>query len=107
VSLFKPPRHKWIADIVSFTTPKEAREAARKLIRILERGRHGRLRIGRERALEIVRALYYASNRARASARRHNLSRKEKHELHEIARIYRRAAEKADRIYHKRYAEEE
>jgi len=70
---------------------------------ILKRGRIRRRRIGRRIALTILRALVYAANRARASAKRENLSRKERHELVQIAEIYHRAALKASRIYHEKY----
>ena len=101
--LFKPPRHKWLADVVCFETPKCAREAANTLIRALERGRLRKLDIGPKRALQIVRALNYAANRASAAAQRHNLSPKERKELRAIHKIYRRAAEKASKIYKEKY----
>jgi len=102
-SLFKPPKHKWIADIVTFETPAKARVAARKLVNYIKMGRKGDLRIGQARALAIVRALNYAANRARASAKRKNLSSKERKELREIARIYRRAYERAAKIYERKF----
>ena len=101
--LFKPPKHKWLAKIVCFETLKCAREATKTLVRALERGRLGKLDIGPKRALTIVRALFYAANRAEAAARRRNLSRKEREELRRIHKIYREAAEKADRIYRRKY----
>ena len=102
-SLFKPPRHKWIADIVTFENPEKARVAARKLVNYIKMGRKGDLRIGQARALAIVRALNYSANRARASAKRKNLSAKERKELREIARIYRRAYERAAKIYERKF----
>ena len=101
--LFKPARHKWIADIITFETPGKARKAADKLIGALQRGRYGNLKIGQKRALAIARALQYAANRAKASAKRKNLSPKERKELIRISKIYDQAAERAFRIYHKRY----
>jgi hypothetical protein len=103
--LFKPPKHKWLAEIISFETPSKARKSAKRLLNALRRGRiHGR-RIGRRTALTILKALVYAANRAKASAKRRNLSRKEKHELLQVAKIYRKAALKARKIYHEKYAE--
>ena len=103
--LFKPPRHKWIADIVSFENPKEAREAAKRLVRALERGRIGKRKVGKRTALTIARALNYAANRAEASAKRKGLSSEERKELREIAKIYREAAEEAFEIYREEYRE--
>jgi len=103
--LFKPPRHRWLADIVSFESPTKARESARKLVKAFERGRIGRRKIGRKRALTIARALNYAANRAEASAKRKGLSSKERKELKEIAKIYRKAAEEAFEIYREEYRE--
>ena len=96
--LFKPPRHKWIADIVSFETPSKARKAARKLLDIMEESR-------RKKALTILRALNYAANRAEAAAKRRNLSPKERQELKTISEIYREAAEKASKLYHERFSD--
>lgn len=101
--LFKPPRHKDIAEIVSFKNPREAREAASRLVNALERGRLGKKKVGKKRALTIARALTYAANRAEASAKRRNLSPKERRELKEIAEIYRDAADEAWEIYHEKY----
>ena len=104
--LFKSPRHKWLAEIVSFESPSEAKESAKRLVRALERGRIGKQKIGKKRALTIVRALNYAANRAEASAKRENLGAKERKELKEIAKIYREAKEEAFKIYHEKYKEE-
>lgn len=104
MSLFKPPRHKWIADIISFESPEKARKAAQRLLSILKHGRQGKLKIGQKRALAICRALQYAANRARASAKRKNLSAKERRELLQIADIYDRAASRAFKIYHEKYS---
>ena len=101
--MFKPPRHKWIADIVTFESPTKARAAARKLVNYIKMGHKGKLKIGQARALTIVRALNYAANRAEASAKRRNLSPRERKELREIARIYRRAYERAARIYERKF----
>jgi len=104
--LFKPPRHKWVAKIVSFENPEKARKSAKKLLTMLERGRKGSRKIGKKTALVILRSLYYAANRAKAAAKRRNLSAKEKRELKRISKIYRKAAEKASKIYDKKYAED-
>lgn len=101
--LFKPPRHKWIAEIVTFESPAKAREAARKLVTYVKQGKKGKLKIGQKRALTILRALNYAANRAEAAAKNPNLKPDTRKELQQIAKIYRKAAEKVSRIYKKRY----
>jgi len=101
--LFKPPKHKWLADIICFETPKCAKKAANTLLRALERGRLKKLDMGPKRALQILRALNYAANRASAASKRHNLSPKERKELRAIHKIYRNAAKKASRIYKEKY----
>jgi len=101
--LFKPPRHKWIADIVTFESPGKARKAAKRLVNGLKRGRIGKRKIGKKTALTICRALQYAANRARASAKRKNLSPKERRELLSTSKIYDKAADRAFEIYEKKY----
>jgi len=103
--LFKPPKHKWLAKIITFKDPDSAEEAAEKLVKGLERGRIGKRRVGKKTALTIARSLNYAANRAEASAKRKNLSKKEREELKEIAEIYREAANEAFEIYHEKYAD--
>lgn len=103
MGLFRPPRWKYIAEVVTFETPGKAREAAGRLVRALERGRLGRLRIGRRRALSIARALQYAANRAKAAARNPRISARERAELRRISEIYDRAAERAFEIYREKY----
>jgi len=104
--LFKPPKHKWLAKIVTFKDPEKAEKAADKLVGALKRGRLGKMKIGRKRALTIARALNYAANRAEAAAKRRNLSPEERRELKEIAEIYREAAEEAFEIYDEMYKED-
>ncbi len=88
--LFRPARHKWLADIVCIKTPSCARKAATKLLRLFKQA----LRAGkRDRAVLIKRAVVLAANRARVSAKRRSLSVKERAELKEVARIYERAAD--------------
>ena len=104
--LFKPPKHKWIADIVTFESPTKARKAAKALVSYLSSGRKGKMKIGKTRALAIVRALNYASNRAEAASRNPKLKPATKRELREISKIYKNAAEKASRIYAKKYRQD-
>ncbi len=101
--LFRAARHKWLAEIITFESVSDARKAAKKLVGYVRRGRKGTLRLGEKRALEIVRALVYAANRAEAASKRKTLRIEEKRKLREISRVYRHAAEEADRIYDKKY----
>jgi len=103
--LFRPARHKWIADIITFESPEAARAAARKLVTYVRTGYNGRLRIGQKRALEILRALNYAANRAEAAAKNPKLKPGKKRELREIAAIYRDAAGQVQKTYARRYGE--
>ena len=105
-SLFRPPRHKWIAGLVDFTSVSGAREGARELLEILETGRRGRRRIGPKTALVIAKALQNAANRAEASLNRRNLKPETRKRYRELARIYGRYAERAWRIYNQKYKEE-
>jgi len=101
--LFDEPKHKWLAKIITFKTPSQAERAAERLIKALKRGRLGKLKIGRKRALQIDQALNKAANMAEASAKRENLSKKEKQQLKKIAKIYRRAQRQASKIYKQKY----
>ena len=101
--LFKPAKHKWLADIITFKSPRSARKAARRLVNALKRKRLGKLKIGRKRALTISKALQYAGSRAEASSKRSNLSRDEKRELKKISEIYDKAADRAYKLYHSKY----
>jgi len=96
MSLFKPARHKSIAEIVSFETPSRAKQSSIKLLRIMRK-------CNRRKALIILKALNLASNRALASAKRRNLSVKERRELVKVGRIYRKATLLASKIYKKRF----
>lgn len=96
--LFKPARHKWLADVISFESPAEARRSAKRLVRMVRRA-------GRGKALTIIRALNYASNRAKASAKRKSLSKKERRELKTISKIYRKAQKEASKIYAQRFGD--
>lgn len=84
---YEKPRHEWIAKIVTFESQKAAREAARKLLKRAEKARR------RTKAV-IKKALVLAANRAEASAKRKNLSPRERRKLKKIAEIYRNAYKK-------------
>ena len=104
--LFKPAKHKWLARIITFEDPDKAEEAAERLVNGMKKGRLGRQKIGKKRALTIARSLQYAANRARASAKRRNLSPEERRELLEIAEIYDEYADEAWEIYREKYRDD-
>jgi len=97
--LFKPPRWKYLAEIVTFESPEKAQKAARQLVREVKKAKR------RDKALRIARALTYAANRAKASAKRGNLSPEKRRELREISKIYREAADEAWEIYHEKFSD--
>ena len=102
--MFKPARHRWLASIITFKNPSKARAAAKRLLNALKRGRYKKMKIGKGRALDIVQSLNYAANMAKASARRKNLSARERKQLRQISKIYRSAQKQASRIYERRYS---
>ena len=85
---YSPARHKYLGEIVTFKNPSAARGAARELLREFKSAKT------RAKKVRIKRATVLAANRARASAKRKNLSRRERQELLQIARIYEQAAKK-------------
>jgi len=95
--LFKPPRWKYLAEVVTFEDPKKARKAAAEILRSIKKAKR------RDKALREARALQYAANRARAAARKRGLSRKEREELREVAKVYEEAAKEAWEIYREKY----
>jgi len=97
--LFKSPRWKYLAEIVTFENPSKAKKAARELVKEVKHAKR------RDKALRVARALTYASNRAKAGAKRSGLSRKERQELKEISEVYRKAAEEAWEIYRDKFSE--
>jgi hypothetical protein len=89
-TLFFPPKHKWLADIISLKDPQSARESVRILKQEFEKS-------GRARRRTILRAANLAANRAAAFLNKKNISAKEKQEFREIEKIYRRFVEWASR----------
>ena len=79
-TLFFPPKNKEIAEIIRIDSPKNAKKSVKQLAKLIDSGK-----------LTIDKAIKYvtlAGNRAKAGAKRKNLSRKEKQELKEVAEIY-------------------
>ncbi len=87
-SLFGPARHPKYAKIVKFTTIKDARESARRLLREFKSAKT------RDKAVRVKRVTVLAANRAEAAAKRRKLSKRERHQLRRIAEVYRKAADR-------------
>ena len=85
-TLFEKPKYKYLGKIVRFDTPERALESTKKLETEFINAKTD------EKRLRIARASQYASNRATASGKRRNLSRKEKSEYRTIARYYENTA---------------
>ena len=85
--LFKPPKHKDLAQIVTFRSIKGAEEACKKLENLFKHAR------SKERKLTILRATQYAANRARAGAKNPKFSPSTKKKWKEIAEIYEEASD--------------
>ena len=85
--LFKPPKHKDLARIVTFRSINGAEEACRKLINLFKHAR------SKERKLTILRATQYAVNRARAGAKNPKFSPSTRRKWLEIAEIYEEASD--------------
>ncbi len=85
--LFKPPKHKDLARIVTFRSIKGAEEACKKLENLFKHAR------SKERKLTILRATQYAANRARAGAKNPKFSPSTKKKWKEIAEIYEDASD--------------
>jgi len=92
-SLFKDPRFKYLAKIVSFKDINSAKKSSEKLRNEFNKA------VSKVKKLRIARAAQYAANRAKASSRRKNLSQKEKKEYKQISRIYETLA---DELFEKR-----
>lgn len=82
---YSPPRNKWLSELIEMDDPESARASVRKLKREF---RHSKTR---DRKRKIKQATVLAANRAKAAAKRKNLSRRERKELLEIAEIYEAA----------------
>ncbi|MHA1215650.1 MAG: hypothetical protein ACTSPG_10145 [Candidatus Hodarchaeales archaeon] len=87
-TLFFPPKHQRLADIVKIDTPKNAEKSAKTLLRKFKDART------RDQKRKIKQATVCAANRALAMTRKRQLSDKERHELIRISGIYENAYSK-------------
>lgn len=81
-TLFKKPKHKKYAKMISFKNPTQARISARKLRKEFREAKQ------RAKKRRVARATQYASNRAKASGKRKKLSTDERKQFKEIGKIY-------------------
>ena len=93
--LFKPAKHKDIAEIVTYESISKARKAASQLKKMFQRART------RKRKLTILQATQYAANRARAGAKNPKFTPATKRKWREISKIYENASEWMERRYEK------
>jgi len=81
-SLFKKPKHKKYAEMISFKNPTQARISARKLRKEFREAKQN------AKKRRVARATQYASNRAKAITKRKKLSVDERKQYKEIGKIY-------------------
>jgi len=85
-SLYRIARYKKYKEIVSLKDPTEAKESVKELYREFHSAKT------HAKKLRVSRVTTYASNRAYASAKRKNISAKEKEEFRQIGNIYHNLA---------------
>lgn len=81
-TLFKPPRFKKYAKMISFRNTTEASQSIRKLRKEFREAKTD------EKKLRIARTTQYASNRAFASAKRKKLTVEKRKTLKAIGKMY-------------------
>ena len=81
-TLFKKPKHKKYAEMISFKNPTQARISARKLRKEFREAKQN------AKKRRVARATQYASNRAKAITKRKKLSIDERKQYKEIGKIY-------------------
>ena len=81
-TLFGKPKHKYLSDIISISSPASARLSVKKLQEEFSGA------VTRTKRLRIARATQLAANRSGSMLKRSGLSAKERTEFKEIYRIY-------------------
>jgi len=87
-TMFVPTKHKYLGDMISLRNPSAARGSVKELQREFDGAKT------KTKKLRIARATQLAANRARASVKRSNLSRREQNEYWAMVKIYDLAAHK-------------
>lgn len=83
--MFKEPRYDYLAEIISFKSAAQAKDAVVLL------DEEFRFAEGNEKKLRVKRAAILASNRAEAAAKRTGIKEETRKELMEISKIYKEA----------------
>jgi len=86
-TMFGPAKHKYLSEAISLKNPIAAYASVKELRAMFNQA------LSEAKRLRIARATMLAANRSEASAKRKNISSKEKTELLEISDIYREAAQ--------------
>lgn len=84
-TMFVPSTYKGLSEVVRVDSPTNARKSVAELKRRFAKLKH------RDARLSVKRAAVLAANRAEAMAKKKDLCTKERIELNEVKRIYRRA----------------
>ena len=85
-TMFGTPKHKYLSDIISISSPSAAQGSVKELKREFQEAKT------RTKKLRIAKATMLAANRARASVKKTNLSKRERNEFWAIVKIYDLAA---------------
>lgn len=92
-TMFVKAKSKYLADMISLRNPASARGSVRELTLVFNAAET------KPKRLRIARAAQLAANRALATTKRKNLSRKERAEFWEIRVIYTNAAHRFFKAY--------
>jgi hypothetical protein len=92
-TMFGKPKHDYLSNIISIRSPESATGSVRELNREFFSAKT------KAKRLRIARSAQLASNRALATAKRDNVSAREKTEMRKVAEIYDKAAERMFDIY--------
>jgi len=86
-TMFGPAKHKYLSELISLKNPIAAYASVKELRYEFNKAKSD------EKKVRIARATMLAANRAEASAKRKNLSSREKSELLDVSDIYRKVAQ--------------
>jgi hypothetical protein len=92
-TIFFPPKHKKLSEIIRVDTPTSAKDSVEKLIIEFDKAKT------RDKKLRIMRAIKLAETRARVMSENDRLSSKERNEAREVANIYENAYKRMSSSY--------
>jgi len=81
-TLFKPPKHQYLADLITFKSVEGAEKSSKKAMRMFNDAK------SKQKKLRIVRTLQYAENRINASLKKKNLNPETKKRFKKISSTY-------------------